>query len=216
MNNATTSAGRLTMPLLGIGGIGLLVSLAVAMAAILSQGHAAFNTTDDGVSWGLPVATYVYFVLSSTGLTFVASLAMVFGFKDYYPIAKRCVWLAVATLIAGFAALAMELGHPFRMLWAIPMNMDQAYTSPLNWMGIFYLAYLVLLLLKFMKVNDGDWGSRASRNLGVAAVVTVVAAHGTIGIGLRRNGDAAVLVRRPDPALLPGLGFSAPESRSPR
>ena len=159
---------------------GLVASMAVvAFTLLLGEGHASFNTTSSGVVWGLPVATYVYFVLTSTGLTFVASLAMVFGVQEFYPIAKRCVWLAIATLIAGFVALALEIGHPFRMLWAIPAGMQLA--SPLMWMGVFYAMYLVLLVLKFQRVNGGDWSSGASYGLGVASFVTVVLAHGTLG-----------------------------------
>lgn len=158
---------------------GLIVSLAITLYNLMSQGHASFNTGSSGVTWGLPVVTYVFFVLTSTGLTFVASLAMVFGFKEFYPIAKRCIWVAVVTLIAGFAALALEIGHPFRMLWAIPTGFQ--FLSPLNWMGLFYAAYLVLLLLKFQKVNANDWDSYGSRTLGVASFVAVIAAHGTLG-----------------------------------
>ena len=160
-------------------GIGLVASLAIALGALLSQGHAAFNTASLGVVWGLPVAVYVFFVLTSTGLTFVASLAMVFGFTEFYPIAKRCIWLALATLVAGFATLALELGHPVRMLWTIPLNFQ--FRSPLLWMGVFYAAYLVLLLLKFRSINRGDWSSAASRRLGVLSFATVVLAHATLG-----------------------------------
>jgi molybdopterin-containing oxidoreductase family membrane subunit len=163
-----------------MGGLGLLVlSLGLVFSQLMSSGHAAFNTGSDGITWGLPVVTYVFFVLTSTGLTFVASLAMVFGFKDFYPIAKRCIWVAVVTLIAGFTALAFEIGHPFRMLWAIPLSFQ--YLSPLNWMGVFYAAYLILLLLKFRKVNAGDWDSSASRTLGIASLVAVIVAHATLG-----------------------------------
>ena len=158
---------------------GLVISLGIALSSLMSQGHASFNTGSSGVTWGLPVVTYVFFVLTSTGLTFVASLAMVFGFKEFYPIAKRCIWVAVVTLIAGFASLALELGHPFRMLWAIPTGFQ--FLSPLNWMGVFYAAYLVLLLLKFQKVNANDWDSSGSRTLGIASFVAVVIAHGTLG-----------------------------------
>jgi len=159
---------------------GLAVSLAVVLfTLVLGEGHASFNTQSSGVVWGLPVATYVYFVLTSTGLTFVASLAMVFDIKEFYPIAKRCVWLAIATLIAGFASLALEIGHPFRMIWAIPAGMQ--FASPLLWMGVFYALYLVLLLLKFQRMNSGDWASGGSYGLGVASFVTVVLAHGTLG-----------------------------------
>lgn len=166
-----------TIMLAGIAG--LVIGLGLAFANLMSSGHAAFNTASDGVNWGLPVVTYVYLVLTSTGLTFVASLAMVFGVKEFYPVAKRCIWLAVITLVAGFAALALELGHPFRMLWAIPLSFQ--FLSPLNWMGVFYVAYLVLLLLKFRRINAGDWDSGASRNLGIASFVAVVIAHATLG-----------------------------------
>lgn len=158
---------------------GLLISLGIVFSNLMSSGHASFNTGSNGVTWGLPVVNYVFFVLTSTGLTFVASLAMVFGFKEFYPIAKRCIWVALVTLIAGFASLALEIGHPFRMLWAIPLSFQ--YLSPLNWMGVFYLAYLVLLLLKFQKVNANDWTSSGSKTLGVASFVSVVIAHGTLG-----------------------------------
>jgi Ni/Fe-hydrogenase subunit HybB-like protein len=174
-----TQTTRPVNGILGLAGAGLVIGLGTAMLNLMSDGHAAFNTASDGVIWGLPVAVYVFFVLTSTGLTFVASLAMVFGINDFYPIAKRCIWLALATLIAGFAALALELGHPFRMIWAIPLNFQ--YVSPLLWMGVFYLAYMVLLLLKFQKVNGGDWDSGSSRTLGVLSFGTVVFAHATLG-----------------------------------
>ncbi len=159
---------------------GTAVTAAFVLYMLMIEGHAAFNSTSDGVMWGLPVATYVFLVLCSTGLTMVASLAMVFGFHAFYPVAKRCVWLAVATLIAGFAALAFELGHPFRMLWALPLSFQ--ITSPMNWMGVLYLGYMVFLLWKFYKMHAGDWESSASRNLGVASFVAVVIAHATLGL----------------------------------
>jgi Ni/Fe-hydrogenase subunit HybB-like protein len=103
----------------------------------------------------------------------------VFGFREFYPIAKRCIWLALATLVAGFVSLAFEIGHPFRMIWAIPLNFQ--YTSPLLWMGVFYLLYMIVLLLKFQKVNAGDWDSSGSRTLGNLSFVVVVIAHATLG-----------------------------------
>jgi molybdopterin-containing oxidoreductase family membrane subunit len=176
----TTQSTGSNNALLAAGVVGLVVSLVIVLFKLVGEGHAAFNTTSDGMMWGLPVAVYVFFVLTSTGLTFVASMAMVFGLKDFYPIAKRCVWLAVATLVAGFTALAFELGHPFRMLWAIPVSFQ--YKAPLNWMGVFYSLYLVFLLLKFRKMHADDWDSRTSRNLGIASLLAVIVAHSTLGL----------------------------------
>ena len=158
----------------------LVVALAVAFYGLLTQGHAAYNTDSHGVTWGLAIATYVYFVLTSTGLTFVASLGMLFKFDAFYPIAKRCVWLAIATIVAGFTVLALELGHPFRMVWTIPTGFQ--YTSPMFWMGTFYSLYLIFLAWKFQRIHVGDWTSRLSRNLGLASFLSVIVAHGNLGL----------------------------------
>jgi Ni/Fe-hydrogenase subunit HybB-like protein len=210
----TTQARGSSTSLLAAGVFVLAVSLALVLYKLMGEGHAAFNTTNDGMMWGLPVAVYVFFVLTSTGLTFVASMAMVFGLKDFYPIAKRCVWLAVATLIAGFTALGFEIGHPFRMLWAIPTSFQ--IRSPLNWMGVFYAVYLAFLLLKFRKMHADDWDSAASRNLGIASFLAVVVAHGTLGLAF------GMMAMRPfwygglipvyflATALLSGLAFALP------
>lgn len=160
--------------------VALAVTLAVTFYFLFTQGHAAFNTSNAGITWGLPISTYVFLVLTSTGLTFIASFAMIFGFDEFYPVAKRCVWLAVAALVAGFTSLAIEIGHPFRMLWALPTGMQ--YVSPMFWMGVFYTLYLVFLLLKFWRINAGDWNGPLSRALGIASFVSVVIAHATLGL----------------------------------
>ncbi len=167
-------------PVMMAGLAGLVVSLAIAFSNLMADGHAAFNTGSDGVIWGLPVVNYVFFALASTGLTLVASVAMTFGSQAWYPLAKRCVWLSLVTLVAGFASLALELGHPFRMLWAIPLNFQP--TSPLNWMGLFYAVFLVLGILKFVRIHVGDWNSPASKQIGLAALVTELLAGGMLGM----------------------------------
>jgi len=159
--------------------VALVVAAAIAFFNLFTQGHAAFNTNDYGITWGLPIATYLYLVLTATGLTFVASFSLLFGFTEFYPVAKRCVWLSVAALVAGFTALALEIGHPFRMLWALPTGLQ--YVSPMFWMGVFYTLYLVLLLWKFQRIHAGDWDSPTSKTLGIASFVSVVIAHSTLG-----------------------------------
>jgi molybdopterin-containing oxidoreductase family membrane subunit len=179
MTTHAQATAPFNLVVLGASVAGLVVSAAIVLFMLNAEGHAAFNTNNDGISWGLPIATYVFFVLTSTGLTFVASLAMVFNLKGFYPVVKRPVWLAVATLLGGFACLGFELGHPFRSLWAILLSFQ--VTSPMNWMGVFYSLYLVLLLLKFHRMNAGDWDSGSSRKLGIAALVAVILAHGNLG-----------------------------------
>lgn len=176
--------------LLLMGGAAMLMSFGVVLFNLVQLGHAAFGTSSDGVVWGLPVATYIYFALASTGLMFVASLAMVFGIRDYYPIAKRCTWLALVTLVAGFTALAFELGHPFRLLWTLPLSFQ--VRSPLNWMGVFYAACVVLLVLKLRLLARDDWGSATSRRLATASLVMEILAAGTLGLAFSMIGARPV------------------------
>ncbi|OGI47524.1 MAG: hypothetical protein A2151_06410 [Candidatus Muproteobacteria bacterium RBG_16_65_34] len=154
--------------------IGVGVSLAIVAVALFTRGHAAFNTTSQGpLSWGLPIVTYDYFLLASTGLAFVASLALAFGVRDFYPIARRCVWLALATAAAAVVALTLELGHPLRAFWAIPLSFQ--YLSPLFWKPFFIAAYGVLLLVVFNRMTRPGWDYAANRGLGVALFVAAVA-----------------------------------------
>ncbi|KAB2849100.1 MAG: polysulfide reductase, partial [Hyphomicrobiaceae bacterium] len=86
------------------------VGLAFVFYMLINEGHAAFNTSSD-VAWGAPIAFYLFFLLGSSGLSIISSIDTVFGVKLFYPIAKRCVYLSIITLVAGFAILALEIGH---------------------------------------------------------------------------------------------------------
>ncbi|MFA7293039.1 MAG: NrfD/PsrC family molybdoenzyme membrane anchor subunit [Rhodocyclaceae bacterium] len=158
----------------------LVISFGFVMFQLITVGHASFNTSSDGVNWGLPIATYVFFALTSSGLTMIASLATVFGFKQFYPIAKRCIFLAIITLVAGFSVLALELGHPFRMLWVVPTGVQ--VMSPMFWMGVFYTIDLVLLIVKFYLMWKEDWDSPLSHLVGNAGFVAVILASGMLGL----------------------------------
>lgn len=155
-------------------------SLAFVLYQLVFVGHSAFNTSSDGVNWGMAIATYVFFALTSSGLTMIASLATVFGFKTFMPVAKRCIFLAIITLVAGFAVLALELGHPFRMLWSIPLGMQ--VMSPMFWMGVFYTIDLILLIVKFYLMWQEDWDSGLSHFVGIAGFMAVILASGMLGL----------------------------------
>lgn len=158
----------------------LAASLVFVFYMLFTQGHRAFNTTSNGVDWGLPISTYVFFALTSSGLTIIASLSTVFGFKQFYPVVKRCIWLAIITMVAAFTVLALELGHPFRMFWTMPTGM-QIY-SPMFWMGVFYVIDLGLLLVEFYLLWKEDWDSPFSHFIGVAGFIAVILASGMLGL----------------------------------
>src|SRR5512134_654749 len=162
-----------------VGGVVGALSFALVFYMLFTEGHAAFNTSSD-VAWGAPIAYYLFFLLASSGLSIIASLDTVFGVRVFYPIAKRCVWLAIITLVTGFSLLALELGHPFRMLWAMPTGLQ--VHSPMWWMGVLYAIDLILLVIKFYQLHKGNWDSKFTHHLSVASFVICILAPGTLGL----------------------------------
>src|SRR4030042_5854509 len=87
----------------------------IAIACIFLLGHAHTTNTSDLVPWGIQITTYVYFVLISTGCTFVNFFGEIFYEEEYSPCASRVMFLAIVTALAAFISLATEMGRVARM-----------------------------------------------------------------------------------------------------
>lgn len=179
MNHQNILKGPAGLGLLVLSAIVLVVSFGYAFMNLSSQGHASFNTSST-LPWGQPIATYLYFALASSGLGMIASLPLVFGFKQFYPVVKRAIFLAFVILVSGMAVLAMELGHVFRMLWVIPFNMQ--IQSAMFWMGVFYVADLIFLLWKLQTLEKGEWDSKTSKQVGIGSFLAVLLASGNLAL----------------------------------
>ncbi|MCK7508450.1 MAG: hypothetical protein MZV70_33285 [Desulfobacterales bacterium] len=111
---------------LGVLGIALLAG-AVAGVFIFMQGHVLFNA-NDVLIWTLPLGVYIFLALSSSGLTLLSALPLVFGIKKYEPFAKRLVFLAIATLCGGFrvhrAGARLHFPHDLHHALAQPVVAD--------------------------------------------------------------------------------------------
>ncbi|MDZ7663336.1 NrfD/PsrC family molybdoenzyme membrane anchor subunit [Thiohalophilus sp.] len=157
--------------------IGLIVTAALVLFNLVSQGHAAFNGSNLGLHWTFPIVVYDYFLLTSTGLAMIASLMLIFGGAHCQPLVRRCLWLAVAGLVGGVSVLALELGYPVRAIWAIPTSF--AVTSPLWWKVMFVIAYVVVLLITVNLLRKpGEWPAAAR----TSAILLLLAALGVTGI----------------------------------
>ena len=179
MSNENVMKGALGTQLLVLSAIVLVASFGYAIASLMGQGHASFNTTST-LPWGQPIATYLYFALASSGLGMIAALPLVFGFKAFYPIVKRAIFLAFIILVSGMAVLAMELGHVFRMIWVIPFNMQ--IQSAMFWMGVFYVADLLFLMWKMRKMDAGEWDSKTSKQIAIGSFLAVLLASGNLAL----------------------------------
>lgn len=146
---ASRASGPLIVAI--VAGIGFLVTGAYVLWQLSTYGHAAFNMTSVGVVWGLPIIVYDYFLLTSTGLAFIASLSLVFGIQSFRPVAERCLWLAFAGLLGGVSVLFLELGYPIRALIQAPLNLQ--FASPLFWKILLVGAYSLVLVLTLWRIS---------------------------------------------------------------
>jgi len=93
------------------------------------------------------------------------------------PIAKRSVFLAVATIMAGFFVIFFEIENPFRM--AVYNVISPNLTSNIWWMGTLYGAYMMFMAVEFLLLVKKNY--RLATILGFLGVVSGVAAHSNLG-----------------------------------
>jgi len=154
----------------------VLAGTAAGIHAKMIGSLAAYGVSRE-VPWGILISTYVFFVVTSTGLCLVSSIGHVFGVKDFVPIAKRSVFLAVATIMAGFFVIFFEIENPLRM--AVYNVISPNLTSNIWWMGTLYGAYMVFMAVEFMLLVKGKY--KVATLVGFLGVVAGVAAHSNLG-----------------------------------
>jgi molybdopterin-containing oxidoreductase family membrane subunit len=159
-----------------VGLVGLIATGAFVVWQLSAHGHAAYNANSVGLMWGLPIVTYDFLLMSSCGAALVASMWTVFGSKDFEPVARRALWLALALLVGGVAALFLELGVPLRALYAIPLNVQ--VKAPLFWKVIAVAVYSLCLLQMaagwLAKRSEGAKPSAGVAKLGALAALAVI------------------------------------------
>jgi len=173
LQGTTAGAYNATIALLGLFTV---VGVAFGVHAMFIGHEHAYGVTRE-IPWGLMLAAYVFFVVTSTGLCLVSSIGHVFGVKAFQPIAKRSVFLAIATIIAGFLVIAFEIENPWRM--AIYNVISPNPTSNIWWMGTLYGAYLFFMLIEFALLQMEE--HKKAGIMGLMGVIAGVAAHSNLG-----------------------------------
>jgi molybdopterin-containing oxidoreductase family membrane subunit len=157
---------------IGILSLGVLAGLLTAYK-VFTTGLVVYAKTNILV-WTMPLASYVFFSLTSSGLAFVSSIPIVFGIKRYGPIEKRTIFLEISVLIAAFVCLVLHLGSP---LSAIYFLLSPNPASPLWWLGILYGIYLVILVTTFWRMHTAVH----SKALGVFVFLIGIATSTMLG-----------------------------------
>ena len=153
--------------------LGILLGLITAYRVLIGTGFVLYAKTDILV-WTMPIAAYVFFSLTSSGLAFVSSIPVVFGIKRYQSLEKRTVFLEIAVLMAAFTCLLLHLGSPWNAVYYI---ISPNLASPLWWLGMLYGLYLIVLLLSFRKMHTVG----VSKGLGVFTFIVAIATSTALG-----------------------------------
>jgi molybdopterin-containing oxidoreductase family membrane subunit len=157
--------------------LGIPIILGAYAAFIKFTSNREIYGTTQLVPLGILISTYIFFVVTGTGLCIITSLGHVFGIKRFELISKRGVFLAIITLLCGFGAIGLELERPFRLMAYIFTSPQ--FTAPIWWMGFFYSLCLLFLLGEFgflLKEN-----LRAARIFGTGAFLAEIIATCTLG-----------------------------------
>jgi Ni/Fe-hydrogenase subunit HybB-like protein len=124
----------------------LLVGIGTGLTGFFVGHEHIFNNTRE-VPWGLLIATYAFFAITSTGLCLLAAISHIFGGNKLAPLANRMVWISLVTLLSGFTVIGMEIENPWRM--AIYNIISPNISSNIWWMGTLYGLALGCMLLEF-------------------------------------------------------------------
>ena len=146
----------------------------LAIGCIFFLGHAHTTNTSDLVPWGIQITTYVYFVLISTGCTFVNFFGEIFYEEEYRPYSSRVMFLAIVTALAAFISLATEMGRIDRMYYFL---ISPNPVSPMFWMSVWYVADIFIIVLEYINIRR----NRHSRRAMWAAFFVAVITYGTLG-----------------------------------
>jgi molybdopterin-containing oxidoreductase family membrane subunit len=95
------------------------------------------------VTWGLWVASYVFFMGISAGAFLLSTLVYVFGIKKYEPLGRVSLFTALVTLLGALLLIISDLGHPIR---AFRVFLTPNFSSVMVWVIWLYIAYALILI----------------------------------------------------------------------
>ncbi len=136
----------------------LLAGYAILASLFLSQEILEFSIA---IPWAGLIASYLFLVISGSGLCIVNALGAVFGLERYEAIAKRLVFLSLTSIVFGLTCILMHLGHPERL--PIQNAISPNFRSAIAMMGALYSVYLVVVTIEFWLLIRPELQRRAEK-----------------------------------------------------
>lgn len=170
--------------------LAILAVAVVAAAVSIPPGWEVFGTTPS-FEWGLMIIGYVVFAIMTSGLCLSSSLGTVFGIERFRPFEKRHAILAILSLLTAFLIIALDLHYPVRMVFGAMLVPSPS--SPMWWMGVFYGAYLVVLIVEVWSMFTDhpkihQYACTIASVIAILAPSTLGAVFGVLGAKAYWNG----------------------------
>ncbi len=178
--NSTVSLKHFLTPTWLLIVVGLVVGGAVGLYEIF-VGHSF--ATNSALVWTLPLVTYIYLALMSTGVSIIIAYGLLARKSAILERMRALLIVAIGLLMGAFTALATELGSILNMVWIL---LSPNPLSPIWWMGALYSVELVLLIVKLVMDLMGRHGpldrplAWATLAVASAAAMMIGAVFGTV------------------------------------
>ena len=155
---------------------------AAVLVALMVIGFCAyvFQLTQDlcvtgmsnGVSWGLYITCFMFFVGLSAGSLIVASSAHVFHIESFKRVAMPAVITSTVCICCAGAFILIDLGG-IQRIWNMFVHLN--FTSPLAWDMCVITTYLVINILDIVWLRRGD--ERKVQMLSYVALPVAILVH---------------------------------------
>lgn len=138
-----------------VGAAVLVALMAIGFCAYVFQLTHGLCVTgmSNGVSWGLYITCFMFFVGLSAGGLIVASSAHVFHIESFKRVAMPAVITSTVCICCAGAFILIDLGG-IQRIWNMFVHLN--FTSPLAWDMCVITTYLVINVLDIVWLRRGD------------------------------------------------------------
>jgi molybdopterin-containing oxidoreductase family membrane subunit len=155
-----------------------LIGLAGFMISYI-EGHQVLGGSNI-IPWGMPIVMAIYLIGLSAGLHILAFLIHILGRKEWVPIIRMAVFMAVILIFGAMVSIALDLGRQekfWRLFTFFYLN-NMASMFAAN--SIFYSCYLAAASIYLMVLFSGK--ERLSKIMGMVAFTWAMLTHGGTGL----------------------------------
>ena len=153
-----------------------VIGLGAGVYAMIVGHHHVYGVTRE-VPWGILISTYAFFAITSTGLCLLAAIGHLFGGTPIMHLGNRAVYLSIATILAAFAVIGLELESPWRML--IYNVISPNFSSNIWWMGTLYGLAVGAMFVEFFAILTKNW--KLALTIGMVGALAEVGANTNLG-----------------------------------